>query len=206
MSAAADYDESVIAEAIDGCATGFIAKGSSEEVFRSAIELTLAGAIYIPERYLRARRRPGHSNDDPAFTPRERQIAGLLIQGLTYKQIAKRLSEPGKPLSDHTVRVHVQRMAWKLRVTDDPEKDNLAAKAAVLTDSRKRALSPIAALRPAGRASQRVLGCDDLSAGCFATHWAHPSFTRPTPCVHSPKKRARRSRLGTTSARRCCAR
>jgi DNA-binding NarL/FixJ family response regulator len=133
LSAAADYDESVIAEAIDGCATGFIAKGSSEEVFRSAIELTLAGAIYIPERYLRARRRPGHSNDDPAFTPRERQIAGLLIQGLTYKQIAKRLSEPGKPLSDHTVRVHVQRMAWKLRVTDDPEKDNLAAKAAVLT-------------------------------------------------------------------------
>ena len=140
MSAAADYDESIVTEAIEHCATGFIAKGSSEEVFRSAIELTLAGSIYIPERYLVARRSHGASGAEPAFTPRERQVAALLIQGLTYKQIARRLSEPGKSMSDHTVRVHVQRMAWKLRLVADAETDNLAAKAAVLTAFADRRL------------------------------------------------------------------
>lgn len=140
MSAAADYDESIVTQAIENCATGFIAKGSSEEVFRSAIELTLAGSIYIPERYLLSRRGHGPSVADPAFTPRERQVAALLIQGLTYKQIARRLAEPGKSMSDHTVRVHVQRMAWKLRVVADVETDNLAAKAAVLTAFADRRL------------------------------------------------------------------
>jgi DNA-binding NarL/FixJ family response regulator len=67
-------------------------------------------------------------------------VAALLIQGLTYKQIARRLAEPGKSMSDHTVRVHVQRMAWKLRVVADAETDNLAAKAAVLTAFADRRL------------------------------------------------------------------
>jgi DNA-binding NarL/FixJ family response regulator len=141
MSAAADYDDSIVTSAIEHCATGFIAKGCSEEIFHSAIELTLAGSIYIPDLYLRSRRPQGGVRAEPEFTPREQQVATLLVQGLTYKQIARRLSDPGKSMSDHTVRVHVQRMAWKLRVVADVESDNLAAKAAVLSafaDKRMR--------------------------------------------------------------------
>jgi DNA-binding NarL/FixJ family response regulator len=140
MSAAADYDESIVTKAIEGCATGFIAKGCSEEVFRSAIELTLAGSIYIPDRYLRSRRAHPGSDAEPAFTPREREVATLLVQGLTYKQIARRLSGPERSLSDHTVRVHVQRIAWKLRVATDDDSDHLAAKAAVLSAFADRRL------------------------------------------------------------------
>lgn len=146
LSAAADYDDSVIPEAIENCATGFIAKGTGEEVFRSAIELTLAGSIYIPERYLNSRRQTkGHASssaEDIALTSRERQVAALLLKGLSYKQIAKSLAEPGRTMSDNTVRVHVQRMAWKLRVSDDGQTSNgLTAKAAVLTAFADRRLS-----------------------------------------------------------------
>lgn len=136
VSAAADYHDSIISDAIEGCATGFIAKGSSEVVFRCAIDLTLAGSIYIPERYLADRRksagpRPSLADDIP-LTHRERQVAALLLKGLSYKQIAKRLAEPGQTMSDKTVRVHVQRMAWKLRVSDEVKCEGLPAKAAVL--------------------------------------------------------------------------
>ncbi len=142
VSGAADLDESLIPEALEHCATGFIAKSTSVEVFRLAIDLTLAGSLYIPECYLRSRHKGAPASaEDPTFTTRERQVAALLIQGLTYKQIARRLSGPDKPMSDHTVRVHVQRMAWKLRLTDAGESDGLAAKGAVLAafaDQRMR--------------------------------------------------------------------
>lgn len=151
VSAAADYDDGLIPQAIDECATGFIVKGTSVEVFKSAIDLTLAGALYIPERYLKSRRRaqPAAASDELNFTPREREVAGLLMQGLTYKQIARRLSTEGRSMSDNTVRVHVQRIAWKLRVNDDGSADNLAAKAAVMTAfAEQRMRFDTAALAP----------------------------------------------------------
>lgn len=144
LSAVADYDDSVIPDAIENCATGFIAKGTAEEVFRSAIELTLAGSIYIPQRYLNSRRPAAASKaapaDEIALTARERDVAALLLKGLSYKQIAKALAVPGHPMSDNTVRVHVQRMAWKLRVSDDGQSNGLTAKAAVLTAFAQRGI------------------------------------------------------------------
>lgn len=142
VSAAADYDERLVGEAIDACATGFIAKGTSVEVFKSAIDLTLAGAIFIPERYVQHRARPPTpaATDAPPFTRREREVAGLLLKGLTYKQIARQLGlQDGRPMSDNTVRVHVQRMAWKLRLVDEAD-GALSAKAAVLTALAERRL------------------------------------------------------------------
>lgn len=145
VSAAADYDESVVVDAIDHCATGFVAKGTSLEIFRSAIDLTLAGSIFIPERYLLAKRATWPAAAEaapPMFTRREREVAALLVQGLTYKQIARRLeqADPAHAISDHTVRVHVQRMAWKLRVADDAAGVGLSAKAAVVTAFAERKL------------------------------------------------------------------
>lgn len=150
LSAAAEYDESLITQAIDLCATGFIPKGTKLEIFRSALELTLAGSIYIPEQYLRAtaaQRRtdavpaaPSQPTDAPSFTPRERDVAALLVQGLSYKQIARRLAGPGATMSDHTVRVHVQRIAWKLRVSETADGLPMTAKAAIIAAFAERRL------------------------------------------------------------------
>lgn len=157
MSAAADYDDALIPQAIEHCATGFIVKGTRVEVFRSAIDLTLAGSIYIPERYLQAAARrasaaasaapaepspvpPSQAGGEIDLTERECDVLALLVQGLSYKQIARRLSTPGRSMSDNTVRVHVQRIAWKLRVADQIDGDQLTAKAAVLTAVAQRRL------------------------------------------------------------------
>lgn len=150
LSAAADYDESLITQAIDLCATGFIPKGTKMDVFRAALELTLAGSIFIPEQYLRAmaagrqastnRSTAAPADETPSFTPREREVAGLLVKGLSYKQIARRLAEPGGSMSDHTVRVHVQRIAWKLRVSDGADGQAMTAKAAVIAAFAERRL------------------------------------------------------------------
>lgn len=149
LSAAAEYDETLITQAIDLCATGFIPKGTKLAIFRSAIDLTLAGSIYIPEQYLRAtaaQRRTdaapvrAASTETPSFTPRERQVAALLVKGLSYKQIARRLTAPGTTMSDHTVRVHVQRIAWKLRVSEAVDGIQMTAKAAIIAAFAERRL------------------------------------------------------------------
>jgi DNA-binding NarL/FixJ family response regulator len=134
VSAGADYDETLVPRAIEHCATGFITKGCSEEVFQSAIQITLAGSIFIPQRYLNSKG-PTRVIAAVAFTPRERQVADLLVQGLTYKQIARRLeaASPGGAMAENTVRVHVQRMAWKIRTTEGERADDIPAKAIVLT-------------------------------------------------------------------------
>ena len=146
VSAAADADDSLIAAAIDRCATGFIPKGAHPAVLRSAIDLTLAGTIYIPEAYLvSTRHSPPGAAGAAHLTDREVSVAELLVQGLTYKQIARRLSAPERPMADSTVRVHVQRIAWKLRVAaDTAAADGRSAKAAVIT--------ALAAMRFRGRA------------------------------------------------------
>lgn len=134
VSAAADFDEGLVPQAIEHCATGFIAKGATEDVFRSAIALTLAGSIFIPQRYLAARTRPAAMTPPVRLTPREQQVAQLLIKGLTYKQIARRLQadQDGQALSDATVRVHVQRMAWKIRSGGAAPAEDISAKAMVM--------------------------------------------------------------------------
>ena len=37
-------------------------------------------------------------------------MLALLVKGLTYKQVAKALTQPGHPMSDNTVRVHVHEL------------------------------------------------------------------------------------------------
>lgn len=139
VSGGADYDDTLIPKAIDECATGFITKGTREEVFRSAIDLTLAGSVFVPERYLRSRQ--GVPKPAPlvlanvSLKGRQAQIAPLLIKGLTYKQIARKLEQakPGGSMSPNTVRVHVQDMAWKVGAANPGRYEGLAAKATVLT-------------------------------------------------------------------------
>ena len=132
----------LVREVINLYATGFIQKATSNAIFQQAISLTLAGGVYIPEMVLRqmdadspaaARARHPDAPNTP-LTPRENEIAALLVRGLTYKRIARELEKrDGRPISDHTVRAHVGNIAWKLGVTEN-------AKAGVMAEIARRRL------------------------------------------------------------------
>jgi len=104
--------------------TGFIPKGVSGEIFQKAIGLTLAGGVYIPEIYLRERvREVAPGSGVPAaciaarLTETERMVVSFCVQGLTYKHIARAISElRGRDISDLTVKTHVKNIAIKLGI------------------------------------------------------------------------------------------
>lgn len=130
----------LVREVINLYATGFIQKATSNVIFQHAIAITLAGGVYIPEMVLRqmdasgSARTPKGDTTNAPLTPRESEIAALLVRGLTYKRIARELGKrDGKPISDHTVRAHVGNIAWKLGVTEN-------AKAGVMAEIARRGL------------------------------------------------------------------
>jgi DNA-binding NarL/FixJ family response regulator len=115
----------LVRRVIEELGTGFIVKAESKAVFQRAIALTLAGGVYIPPLALKQLSGDRGSGSTPSATertlsPREVSIAALLVQGFTYKQIARKLEQSdGKVISDHTVRAHVGNIAWKLGVTEN---------------------------------------------------------------------------------------
>lgn len=129
VSAAADYDPSLMYQALDEYATGFFAKGMTFAEFRTAIEVTLAGQVYMPAKHLPLA--GANASGRVRLTPREADVAGLIGRGRSYKRIAQILSTNAQALSDSTVRVHTQRIAWKLAAAD-PSFARFPAKAAVL--------------------------------------------------------------------------
>lgn len=104
--------------------TGFIPKGVRGEIFQQAIGLTLAGGVYIPEIYLRGRMPEAAPEAAiPAatiatrLTDTERMVVSFCVQGLTYKHIARSISElRGRDISDLTVKTHVKNIAIKLGI------------------------------------------------------------------------------------------
>ena len=62
------------------------------------------------------------------LTPRERDVLGLLAEGLPNKAIAKRLR-----ISDHTVKFHLNAVLGKLGATSRTEAVTKAVRAGLLT-------------------------------------------------------------------------
>jgi DNA-binding NarL/FixJ family response regulator len=138
-----DDNPHLVTDVLANHGTGFIVKGTTPKLFEHALAMTVEGGVFIPEEILRAiapnaaEHRAPNSTAEPTqrcFTPRETEVAGLLVQGLTYKKIAQVLEKRhDKPISENTVRTHVGNMAWKLGVTTN-------AKAGVLAEIAKRGL------------------------------------------------------------------
>lgn len=107
-------DLGLVRDAVNDGADGFIAHDASDAVVVQAMRLVLAGGIYVPGEILKRRHpqaRMTSATDaaprlaNPAveqLTPRQREVLGLLTQGLSNKEIATRLS-----LSEGTVKLHI---------------------------------------------------------------------------------------------------
>jgi DNA-binding NarL/FixJ family response regulator len=101
-------DENQLLDALDAGAAGFALKSGDPEELEQAILTVAGGGDYLDPRLtpLLGRERNGRAK---TLSPREREIMGLLSQGLSGEEAAKRLF-----LSSETVRTHVRNAMTKL--------------------------------------------------------------------------------------------
>ena len=119
---ASDRSADVI-RAIDLGAMGFVPKRASNETLMEALGVVMAGGIYVPpmtmgegEQALPAegdRRAPSLGGHAPApnalaqfkLTPRQTDVLGLLLRGLSNKLIARELNLSVETVKDHVAAV-----------------------------------------------------------------------------------------------------
>jgi DNA-binding NarL/FixJ family response regulator len=118
-------DRASVVKALDLGAMGYIPKSARNEVMLSALQLVLAGGIYIPTQILArehlppgAPRRGGAiiSPADLGLTDRQLDVLALLMQGKNNKTICRALN-----LAEPTVKNHVTAILKALKVTNRTE-------------------------------------------------------------------------------------
>lgn len=124
--------EHVMVAAIEGGVSGFLSKTRSLAEVTSAVRAAAAGeAVISPEmlaRLLPRLNRSGRAGRD-TLTEREREVLGLLSEGLTNAAIAERLF-----VSVHTVRNHVANLSAKLGARSKLEALSIAVREGLLPD------------------------------------------------------------------------
>ncbi|MEM1052630.1 MAG: response regulator transcription factor [Pseudomonadota bacterium] len=114
--------------ALSAGAAGYVLKDTEIGDLRSAIEQVLEGRSAIPLDLVSAAmssRPEPRASDELAniLTSREQEVVALVAEGLTNKEIARRLE-----ISPATVKVHVERLIAKLGVADRTQAAVLATK------------------------------------------------------------------------------
>jgi DNA-binding NarL/FixJ family response regulator len=101
-------DERQLLDALDAGAAGFALKSGDPEELEQAIRTVAAGGDYLDPR-LTPLLGAGGNGRPKTLSPREREVLGLLSQGLSGEEAAKELY-----LSSETVRTHVRNAMQKL--------------------------------------------------------------------------------------------
>ena len=119
----ASGEQQDVLDAVKAGATGYLLKSASAAEFREALDRTADGdPVFTPGlaglvlgEYRRLATHPAKPSPDapalPELTQRETEVLRLVASGLSYKQIAQRLS-----LSHRTVQNHVQNTLNKLQL------------------------------------------------------------------------------------------
>ncbi len=111
-------DRSQVLEAMGLGAAGFIPKTSSSRVMVSALQLVLAGGVYLPATLLEQGSDTGDETRGrggalAVLTPRQGQVLALLVKGQSNKEIARALN-----LAEGTVKLHVTAILKSLGVNN----------------------------------------------------------------------------------------
>ncbi len=115
---------------IEAGASGYVGKGGDATELISAIRDVARGKRYLAGRIAQNLALSGIGGEGTPFdalSPRELEVAMLMLQGLRQEEIAKRLS-----LSAKTVNTHKSRLFQKLRIEDNIALARLASQYGLL--------------------------------------------------------------------------
>jgi DNA-binding NarL/FixJ family response regulator len=99
-----------IHRALKAGALGYLLKSSTQDLLTSAIRDVLAGCRVLPPEVARELAERAYQSD---LSPRELEVLAAIVDGLSNKEIATRLS-----LTDMTVKTHLTHIFSKLGVED----------------------------------------------------------------------------------------
>ncbi|AXQ96107.1 response regulator transcription factor (plasmid) [Cereibacter azotoformans] len=117
---ASNAGPSVVIEALDKGAAGYIDKTQGARSMVNALNFILAGETYLPAFMRLTPRR--HASDERGLTPKELEVLGGLTIGLMNKEIAQNMG-----LSEVTVKMHVRSICAKLNVKNRTQAAMVAA-------------------------------------------------------------------------------
>ncbi len=121
-------DPDIIRSAIDCGAMGFILKSAPPQTMMQALNLVLAGGIYLPAIALSASADRSVSAESVSMSPRQRDVLSLVIKGMSNKRIARELG-----IEESTVKTHMSGIFESLGVRSRTEVLYAAAKLRLLT-------------------------------------------------------------------------
>ncbi|MCK5445734.1 MAG: response regulator transcription factor, partial [Rhodospirillaceae bacterium] len=131
----ASDDPAIMRTALDLGALGFLPKSSTNEVIIKAIQLVMAGGIYVPPEALSREsgnaKKPEENSyaKDFSISRRQAEVMDLVAQGHPNKIIARRLG-----VSENIVRGHVSAILKILGVTNRTEATYVITKAQKTND------------------------------------------------------------------------
>jgi DNA-binding NarL/FixJ family response regulator len=135
-----------ILSALTAGINGYVPKGLGASDLAEAIGAILNGAVYVPPS-IAGRASPSEEAELPAarenqdgrghrtiefLTPRQREVLLLLVQGLSNKEIARKLK-----LGEGTVKIHMAALFRSLRVRNRQEAAAAGARLLPMTESRQ---------------------------------------------------------------------
>jgi DNA-binding NarL/FixJ family response regulator len=123
-------DRERIVQALDAGAVGYLLKDAEPEELHAAVQAASRGEAPITPRAAAAlladrRERPA----EVALTVREREVLGLVVEGLANKQIARRMG-----ISEKTVKGHLTNLFQRIGVADRTQAALWAERTGALRD------------------------------------------------------------------------
>jgi DNA-binding NarL/FixJ family response regulator len=112
--------QSFIEKMIDNGASGYVLKNATQEELMEGIETVMVGKLYFSEEAAQSLRKT--HNEVPVLTRREKEVLGLIAEGMTNNEIAQNLF-----ISSTTVDTHRKNLLSKFEAKNTASLIRIAA-------------------------------------------------------------------------------
>lgn len=112
-----------IQQALNSGAVGYITKDTSSDVMFKALQLILAGGIYVPQAILKTAHSPQETENSVIdnLTPRQQEVLSYIGDGFSNQEIGEKLK-----LSESTVKMHITSIFKGLSVNNRTQAAKIA--------------------------------------------------------------------------------